>query len=121
MAGVNPNNENDGLLTAYELSALDFSKTTLLAFSACETGLGEVKNGEGVYGLQRAAIIAGAKTVLMSLWTVDDQATKDLMIAFYTNLVQTKNKRQSLRTAQLQMLAKYKYPYFWAPFVMIGE
>ncbi len=121
MAGVNPNAENDGLLTAYELSSLDFSKTSLLVFSACETGLGEVKNGEGVYGLQRAAIIAGAKTVLMSLWTVDDQATKDLMVAFYTNLVQTKNKRQSLRNAQLQMLAKYKYPYYWGPFVMVGE
>ncbi|MFN0048334.1 MAG: CHAT domain-containing protein, partial [Cytophagales bacterium] len=104
MAGVNPNAENDGLLTAYELSSLDFSKTSLLVFSACETGLGEVKNGEGVYGLQRAATMAGAKTVLMSLWTVDDLATKDLMIAFYTNLVQSKNKRQSLRDAQLQML-----------------
>lgn len=121
MAGVNPNGENDGLLTAYELSSLDFSKTSLLVFSACETGLGEVKNGEGVYGLQRAATLAGAKTVMMSLWTVDDQATKDLMIAFYTNLMQTKNKRQSLRNAQLQMLKKYKYPYFWAPFVMVGE
>lgn len=121
MAGVNPYGENDGLLTAYELSSLDFSKTSLLVFSACETGLGEVKNGEGVYGLQRAAIIAGAKTVLMSLWTVDDQATKDLMVAFYTQFMQSKNKRQSLRTAQLQMLAKYKYPYYWGPFVMVGE
>ncbi|MFN0049146.1 MAG: CHAT domain-containing protein [Cytophagales bacterium] len=57
----------------------------------------------------------------MSLWTVDDLATKDLMIAFYTNLVQSKNKRQSLRDAQLQMLKKYKFPYYWAPFVMVGE
>lgn len=121
LAGVNPNAENDGLLTAYELSSMDFSKAQLIAFSACETGLGEVKNGEGVYGLQRAAILAGAKSVLMSLWTVDDQATKDLMVAFYSQWMKTKNKREALRQAQLQMLAKYKHPYYWGAFVMIGE
>ncbi|MDX2195799.1 MAG: CHAT domain-containing protein [Cytophagales bacterium] len=121
MANINPMAENDGLFTAYELSTLDFTKLKLIVFSACETGLGDVMNGEGVFGLQRAAGIAGAKTVMMSMWTVNDEATKELMITFYGNWLKYNNMRKAFKDAQLAMLAKYKHPYYWAPFVLTGE
>jgi len=89
--------------------------------SACETGLGEVKNGEGVYGLQRALQTAGAQSVIMSLWKVSDQATKELMINFYSEWVKSHNKRVAFRTAQEKLRQDFPDPIHWGAFVMIGE
>ena len=113
-------NREDGILTAYEISQMDLHNTELVVLSACETGLGHIEGNEGVYGLQRAFKIAGAKTLVMSLWQVPDDQTQELMTAFYRNwLTGGMPVRQALHTAQKEMRDKGYEPYYWAGFVVV--
>ncbi len=117
----------DGILTAEEVQYLNLKGTELVVLSACETGLGESVNGEGVYGLQRAFLTAGAKSILMSLWNVNDNATKELMKSFYRHwLDEGMNKHDALWQAKLDLRnnashPEWAMPYFWGAFVLIGE
>lgn len=118
-----PETEEDGILTAQEISMLDLRGLDLVVLSACQTGLGEVISGEGVFGLQRGFKKAGAKTILMSLHKVDDKATQILMVEFYKNLMRGKSKHQSLKDAQKYLRevdnGKYDDPKYWAAFIML--
>ncbi|MCK9389451.1 MAG: CHAT domain-containing protein [Sulfuritalea sp.] len=111
--------QGDGLLTVNKLYSMRLD-TDLVTLSACETGLGKIANGDDVVGLTRGFLYAGAATIVASLWKVDDQATSDLMRAFYTNLGRT-GKLDALRQAQLDIKRKYPPPYFWAPFQLLGN
>ncbi|MBX3197288.1 MAG: CHAT domain-containing protein [Labilithrix sp.] len=122
LAGANQRSSADGLLTALEASSMNLDGTRLVVLSACETGVGETQVGDGVYGLRRALVVAGAESQLMSLWKVDDDATKSLMIAFYADLKAGSGRAAALRKVQLAMLADKttEHPYFWAAFIPSG-
>jgi CHAT domain-containing protein len=108
LAGANLDEKDRGILTAEAIAGLPLHKLDLAVLSACETGLGEVAGGEGVFGLQRAFHVAGTRTVIASLWKVDDQATAALMSLFYHKLWrEKKTSLQALREAQLEL---YRHP-----------
>jgi CHAT domain-containing protein len=134
--------EDDGILTAQEAAGLDLWGTKLVVLAACDTGVGEVKNGEGVYGLRRALVLAGSETQVMSLWPVSDMGTRDLMIEYYQRLLEGQGRSEALRQVQLRMLnfdsrtltqsgtkrlnrkatpKKYTHPFYWASFIQSGE
>lgn len=109
-----------GILYAYHVMDMDLSSTELVVLSACETGLGEVVNGEGVYGLSRAFQVAGAGSIIMSLWKVDDEATLLLMTSFYKEWLQTGFLEESFRHAIQTLRKKYPSPYYWGGFVILN-
>ena len=107
-----------------EVSQLNLFGTQLVVLSACETGLGEVANGEGVYGLRRAFALAGAETQLMSLWNVSDFGTQSLMARHYENFTAGMGRSEALREVQLEMIeqgGEYSHPYYWAAFILAGD
>ncbi|WP_313934714.1 MULTISPECIES: CHAT domain-containing tetratricopeptide repeat protein [Nostocaceae] len=118
-----PTNSDDGVLTALEVAGLNLRGTQLVVMSACDTGKGDVKVGEGVYGLRRALVIAGSQSQVLSLWKVSDEATKELMVKYYSKLKAGKGRHEALREAQLEILESqdYKHPFFWAAFVPSGD
>jgi CHAT domain-containing protein/Tfp pilus assembly protein PilF len=125
MAGFNvrKSGDEDGVLTAMEAAALNLWGTKLVVLSACETGVGDVANGEGVLGLRRAFVLAGAESQVLSLWKVDDDGTKDLMVSYYRRLLNNEGRSEALREIQLEMLRgnKYQHPYYWAAFIPSGD
>jgi len=122
-----PADLDDGVLTAYEASTLNLQGTELVVLSACETGLGEVAAGEGVFGLRRALEVAGAQSVLMSMWSVPDKETQELMSLFYAKWLAGQDKHEALREAQLEMRSRVKkrygrdLPQKWGAFVLVGR
>jgi len=124
LAGANEQKAGgDGILTALEMTGLNLWGTKLMTLSACDTGVGEVRNGDGVHGLRRALALAGAETQVMSLWAVSDRWTRELMVAYYRRLRQGQGRGSALRQAQLEMFkdVKRRHPYYWASFILSGE
>jgi CHAT domain-containing protein len=134
----------DRVLTALEAAGLDLWGTKLVVLSACETGVGEVKNGEGVYGLRRALVLAGSESQVMSLWQVSDEATRDLMVGYYKRLQAGEGRTEALRNVQLAMIKSgategasgptrgmqsagalkatdRSHPFYWAAFIQSGD
>ena len=114
-----PENIEDGVLTAREISRMDLRGTDLVVLSACETGLGEV-SGEGVFGLQRSFKQAGVKNLVMSLWEVNDQATSFMMKEFYTNLLSGEDLRKAFVDAKQKCKQQFPEPQYWAAFVLLN-
>ena len=114
---------HDGLLSASEAAALDLQGTDLVVLSGCETGVGQVESWEGVFGLRRAFVLAGAQTQVMSLWRVSDDSTRELMVAYYHALLAGKGRAEALRDAQLDLMSRRAsaHPYHWAGFIVSGN
>jgi CHAT domain-containing protein/Tfp pilus assembly protein PilF len=125
LAGANSStgSADDGILTALEASNLNLWGTRLVTLSACDTGVGEVRNGEGIYGLRRAFVLAGTETLVMSLWPVSDYVTRELMTAYYRGLKQHQGRGEALRQVKLSMLRRKdrQHPFYWASFIQSGE
>ena len=128
MAGANQPNANpndDGYLTALEVAQLDWDGTELVVISACESGRGDIRAGEGVYGLKRAIAVAGARSSLLSLWKVDDSATAVFMESFYQRLKEGQGKGQALAETQKEFknhpIPMWRDPYVWAAFQLSGD
>ncbi|MEO8699740.1 MAG: CHAT domain-containing protein [Kofleriaceae bacterium] len=126
LAGANSGGDhgaNDGLLSALEASSIDLHGTRLVTLSACETGVGEIKSGDGVFGLRRALVMSGAETQVMSLWKVSDEATRDLMTHYYAAIARGDGRGAAMRAVQVAMLERgpYRHPFYWAAFIVSGD
>ena len=148
LAGVRQQSSGDGedgVLTALEVSGLDLWRTKLVVLSACETGIGDVKRSEGLYGLRRALVLAGSESQVISLWKVSDAGTRDLMTVYYDRLRAGEGRSEALRHVQLDMMSgkiksaavgqsrdttdiverfpmkTYRHPYYWAAFIQSGD
>jgi CHAT domain-containing protein len=122
-ANLSKGSKGRGILTALQASNLNLWGTKLVALSACDTGVGEVKNGEGVYGLRRAFFLAGTESLVMSLWPVSDYVTRELMTQYYTGLKKGLGRGEALHQAQLAMFNRKgrQHPFYWASFIQSGE
>ncbi|MBF0621829.1 MAG: tetratricopeptide repeat protein [Magnetococcales bacterium] len=130
-AGINTNaqflgdidTDNDGVLTALEVLGLNLSGTRLAVLSACETGLGEIHEGEGVYGLRRSFQEAGVSSVISSLWEVSDAGTQTMMTGLYKRLLKGETAHKALRAVQLEMIQsdEWEMPYIWSAFMIVGR
>jgi CHAT domain-containing protein/tetratricopeptide (TPR) repeat protein len=118
--GMLPPEAEDGLLTAEDVSGMDLQNTDLVVLSACDTGVGEIRVGEGVFGLRRSFVVAGAKSLVMSLWKVPDEQTCELMVDFYRRMLLGRKGELALREAQLEMKSKHPDPYYWGSFIFQG-
>ncbi|HYV45079.1 MAG TPA: CHAT domain-containing tetratricopeptide repeat protein [Myxococcaceae bacterium] len=119
-AGGPASDPGDSLVTALELAGLNLWGTELVVLSACDTGQGEVRRGQGVYGLRRALVVAGAETMVVSLWKVDDETTRTMMERYYRNLLAGQGRASALKAAMLSLRAQHSHPHSWAPFIAIG-
>jgi CHAT domain-containing protein len=108
-------------VTALELAGLNLWGTQLVVLSACDTGRGDIKLGQGVYGMRRAFVVAGAETVVMSLWKVDDESTRTLMESYYRHLLAGKGRVTALREAMLALREQKPHPSYWATFIALGS
>ncbi len=122
-----PKGCEDGILTALEISGMNLRGTDLVVLSACDTGVGKTRRGEGVFGLRRAFQLAGAKTVVMSLWSVPDKQTQELMVDYYGRMKNGEGKSEALRNTMLSIIKERRkksgasHPFFWASFISVGE
>ncbi len=120
----NPEYGEDGMLNVYELYNMDL-RANLVVLSACNTGAGKIIGGEGIMSLSRAFFYAGVPNVLLTLWTVTDQQSYRLMLAFYRNLKRGRPAERSLQKAKLEFLdnaaPQYQHPRYWAGFILAGN
>jgi CHAT domain-containing protein len=118
LAGPPDPDRDDGIVTAEEVGGLDLWGTRLVVLSACDTGLGEIYSGEGVLGLRRAFVQAGTQNLMLTLWRVEDAFTRDLMLDFYHEFLETNDAVAALTRVQRQRLETNADPRFWAPFLV---
>jgi CHAT domain-containing protein/tetratricopeptide (TPR) repeat protein len=116
-----PPEAHDGILFAEDVAVLDMLDTELVVLSACDTGLGEIQAGEGVFGLRRSFVLAGAKTLVMSLWKVPDRSTQELMVDLYKRILRGEERAEALRQAQLTLKARRPHPGDWGAFICQGD
>jgi CHAT domain-containing protein len=124
LAGINlslKEGKDEGVMSAEKLMGLRFLDTDLVVLSACETGVGDVEKGEGVFGLKRAFILSGAKAVVLSLWSVPSAETMQLMTRFYSLMAEGKSKAEALKVSKLDLMKKKPNPFYWGAFILVGN
>ncbi len=116
-----PDRAGNGVLFAHDITDMDLSNTEMVVLSACDTALGYIINGEGVFGLQRTFALAGVRTLIMSLWKIPAKQTNELMINFYRRLILGEPRGEALRKAQLCIKEKNPDPIYWGAFICQGD